>query len=209
IMHWQVNGASRRELLAIDISAEFARLLAVLPTKTLRRGHRELPEERTPWDCQGPWQNRPISVAGKLEMGGGVGLEIRRQRSAIGAKEIVTPILAQLDVADTNLQNIADFRAAHENRAGEDVISGTAFDLLMDIAKLGQYVEARRTWGHPLRISRHAFDDDAVAGIDGQSRIKRAIEITPMDSIRTRSQQMRLAGPSISDARNVHRGLLM
>src|SRR5262245_41119680 len=131
------------------------------------------------------------------------------QRSAIGAEEIVSPVLAQLDVADTNLQYIADGRAAHENRAGEDVISGTAFDLLMDIAELGQYIEARRTRGHPLRIPRDAFDDDAVAGIDGQSRIKRAIEITPMDGVRSRSQQMRLSGPSISGARNIHRGLLM
>jgi hypothetical protein len=89
------------------------------------------------------------------------------QRSAIGAEEIVSPILAQLYVADTNLQDIADCRGAHENRAGENVISGTAFDLLMDITKLGQYVEARRTGGHPLGISRHTFDDDAVACIDG------------------------------------------
>src|SRR5215831_9476294 len=51
IEHWQVNGASGRELLAIDISAEFARLLAVLPTEPLRRGHGELPEERTHRYC--------------------------------------------------------------------------------------------------------------------------------------------------------------
>src|SRR5215467_9382165 len=55
VENWQVDGASPRELLAIDISAEFARLLAVLPTKTLRRRHGELPEERTHRYCQARW----------------------------------------------------------------------------------------------------------------------------------------------------------
>src|SRR5262249_12964933 len=42
----QINGAARDELLAVEIAAELAWLLAVLPSEIFRRGHRELSEER-------------------------------------------------------------------------------------------------------------------------------------------------------------------
>src|ERR671936_384061 len=84
IKHWQVNGASGRELLAIDISAEFARLLAVLPTEPLRRGHGELPEERAHRYGQARWQDRYIALAVKLEMDEAIVLEFVGQRFALG-----------------------------------------------------------------------------------------------------------------------------
>src|SRR6266480_3253473 len=87
IQHWQVDGASGRELLAIDVSAEFARLLAVLPTKPLRRRHGELPEERTHRYCQARWQDRYIALAVKLEMDETIVWKLLGQRSAIGAEE--------------------------------------------------------------------------------------------------------------------------
>src|SRR5262245_61385248 len=93
VEHWQVDGASLRKFLAIDIPAEFARLLSVLPTKTRRRRHGELPEERTHRYCQARWQDRYIALAVKLEIDETIVGKLLGQCPAIGAEEIVSPVL--------------------------------------------------------------------------------------------------------------------
>src|SRR5262249_56237558 len=99
IKHWQVNGASGRELLAIDISAEFARLLAVLPTEPLRRGNGELPKERAHRYCQARWQDRYIAFTVKLEIDEAIVWKFVGQGSALRPDELFSPILAQLHFA--------------------------------------------------------------------------------------------------------------
>src|SRR5262249_59457919 len=94
----QIDGAAGGQLLAVEIAAELARLLAVLPAERLGRRDRQLAEERPQRHGQPRRQDCAAALAVEGAVDDAVIRKVLRQRAAVGAEQIVAPVLAQFDV---------------------------------------------------------------------------------------------------------------
>jgi len=95
----------------------------------------------------------------------------------------VTPVLAQLDVQNPHLEDMAWCGTFNKDRAGQDVRPRTALAARMDLLQLGRNVKLRRI-RHEVGRPRHAINRDFIAALHGEHRLELRIEKSPMAGLR-------------------------
>ena len=104
--------------------------------------------------------------------------ELFRECPEQGKNGNETPVLPNLHIEDVDLQRIADLRAFHVNRAGDEVWTGSGRKCFQRLQIIG---------GNAAEIVGKGFFSaggetvkrDGVAGIHGQNGWVRAVEIPP------------------------------
>jgi len=107
----QIDHAPSSQFLAIQISAEFARLLAVLTTEHDRRRDGQLSEERRQRDPEAWSHDRFFGT--KIERDAHE-TGIRKffgHGPHVAAEDVPAPVLTKLDIQDSHFENVADVRA--------------------------------------------------------------------------------------------------
>src|SRR5262249_46969696 len=201
VPHRKVDRAARRQLLAVEVSAEFARLLAVLPTEYRGGCHRELAEERRYRNLVAGRRSREVRFQIERNV---YQLHVRKifgDRPHVTAEEIPTPVLPELDVKDFDLEYISDRGATDIDWSGENVIAGSFLHLLMDFDNVRKNVEAAVLGRHPFGIAGGALDRYPLAGIDGERGLYCSIEIAPVHRLGRRPQKL---GAGVRRATHVH-----
>src|SRR6185369_3688388 len=157
----QKDGAACRQFLAVEITAELARLLAVLPAEYLSRRHRKLSEKRGHRDFETRCRGCDIRFQIKRDMRQLHVWEVFRDRPHVAAKDVPTPILPDLDVQDLDLEYISYSGTTDVDWAGKNVISGPFLHLLVDLDDIRKNIEPAVLCRHPLGIAGGALDRHA------------------------------------------------
>src|SRR6516225_8139083 len=104
------------------------------------------------------------------------------QRAGVGALGVEVIGDGEIDLENANLKHVTRHRPVDVNGPGQDVPTGAAVgDFAADSADIFGYGTRRNdarsvnfVWIGPA----HGFDDDHVAGIDGQHRLERRAEMS-------------------------------
>src|SRR5262249_37097090 len=180
----EIDDAAGSQFLAIEITAELARLLAALTSELLGRGDTKLPEEWPQRNAQPRWQDTGVAFGIERDVDDALIGKRIRQSAAIGPEQIVAPVLSKLDIKNPHFQHIADCRSADMDRSGQNMIAHASGRGFMNGLQLRQWFETARRRRHPFRVAGDTLNGNAIAGIDFKHRRKRTVPITPMDGLR-------------------------
>src|SRR5262245_66404581 len=99
----QEDGAARCQFLAVEVAAELARLLAVLPAEYRSRRHRKLSEKRGHRDFETRCRGRDIRFQIERDMRQLHVRKVFRDCPHVATKDVPSPILSNLDVQASDL----------------------------------------------------------------------------------------------------------
>ena len=117
-------------------------------------------------------------------------VEIALQGSGERANDVVSPILAKLDVLDPHFEHVARLGAFDRNRAGEDVAGKRLLGIGVNVRHLGRRAESGFGPGVNVRSAGDRIDGDRIAAPDRELRLQGGIEEAPMARRAARLEMM-------------------